>query len=185
MKYVWMGKCFTKPTRHCILRLPKAIISDRDRKFLSELWSAMFKKLGVKLLYSTAYYPQIDGRSEQSNQTLEIALCFQISHDTSYRQVNWPGILLKIQRGLNNSWSVTTNKTPNETALGFTPTTELDLLKLLTNQANRAKTRLDVADSIAFAQMNSKFHYNRKHQPMILIVGDYICFMMFDVVSFV
>ena len=138
----------------------------------------MFKKLGVKLLYSTAYHPQTDGQSERSNQTLEIALRFQISHDTSYGRVNWPGILPKIQRGLNNSWSATTNKTPNETALGFTPTTELDMLKPLTNQANPAKTRLDVADSIAFAQMNSKFHYDRKHQPMILAVGDYALLLL-------
>ncbi len=85
------------------LGIPKAIISDQDRKFLSELWSAIFKKLGVKLLYSTAFHPQTDGQSERSNQTLEIALRFQISHDTSYGRVNWPGILPKIQRGLNNS----------------------------------------------------------------------------------
>ena len=143
--------------------IPKVIISDRDRKFLSELWSAMFKKLGVKLLYSTAYHPQTDGQSERSNQTLEIALRFQISHDTSYGQLNWPGILPNIQRGLNNSWSATTNKTPNKAALGFTPATELDLLKPSADRVNPTKTRLDVVNSIAFAQMNSKFHYNRKH----------------------
>ena len=37
--------------------LPKVIISDRDRKFLSELWSTLFDMLGVKLLYLTAYHP--------------------------------------------------------------------------------------------------------------------------------
>ncbi len=63
----------------------------------------MFKKLGVKLLYSTTYYPQNDGKSQQSNQILEIALCFQISHNTSYGRVNWSEILPKIQRQLNNS----------------------------------------------------------------------------------
>lgn len=56
----------------------------------------MFEKLGVKLLYSTAYHPQIDGQSKISNQTLEIMLRFQISHNTSYRQLTWPGILPKI-----------------------------------------------------------------------------------------
>lgn len=35
-------------------------------------------------------------------------------------------------------------------ALSFIPTTELDLLKPLTNQANRAKTRLNVTNSIVF-----------------------------------
>ena len=37
--------------------VPKAIISDRDWKFLSEFWQALFTKLGVSLLYSTAYHP--------------------------------------------------------------------------------------------------------------------------------
>ena len=37
--------------------IPKAIISDRDRKFVSEIWRAIFEKKGVELLYSTAYYP--------------------------------------------------------------------------------------------------------------------------------
>ena len=32
--------------------LPKIIISDRDRKFLSKLWTAMFTRLDVKLFYS-------------------------------------------------------------------------------------------------------------------------------------
>lgn len=42
------------------------------------------------------------------------------------------------------------------------------------DKVNIIKTRLDVANSIAFAQINSKFHYNEKHQSMILAVGDYI-----------
>ena len=56
--------------------LPKQIISDRDRKFLSEFWKALFSKLGVKLLYSTAYHPQTDKSSERTNQTIEIVLRF-------------------------------------------------------------------------------------------------------------
>lgn len=63
----------------------KAILSDKDRKFFSKLWSVMFKKLGVKLLYSTAYYPQTNGQSKRSNQILEITLYFQISHNISYK----------------------------------------------------------------------------------------------------
>lgn len=43
------------------------IISDRDPKFLSDLWASLFKLLGVKLLYSTAYHPQTDGASERTN----------------------------------------------------------------------------------------------------------------------
>ena len=59
--------------------LPKVILSDRDRKFLSEFWSALFTRLGVQLLYSTAYHPQTDGQSEKTNQTVEIMLRFFIA----------------------------------------------------------------------------------------------------------
>ncbi|KAL4571347.1 hypothetical protein LXL04_018105 [Taraxacum kok-saghyz] len=43
---------------------PLAIISDRDRIFLSHFWSELFKVHGVHLKRSTAYHPQSDGQSE-------------------------------------------------------------------------------------------------------------------------
>lgn len=36
--------------------LLKILLIDRDPKFLAELWEALFKQLGVDLLYSTVYY---------------------------------------------------------------------------------------------------------------------------------
>ena len=39
-------------------KLPKIIISDRNKKFLSKLWTAMFIRLNVKLFYSATYHPQ-------------------------------------------------------------------------------------------------------------------------------
>lgn len=53
--------------------LPKGIMSDRDKKFMSEMWIKLFTELGVRPVYSTAYQPQTDGDSEQ---TVEIALGF-------------------------------------------------------------------------------------------------------------
>jgi capsule polysaccharide export protein KpsC/LpsZ len=54
--------------------LPKVIISNRDRKFLTGLWKALLDKLGVKLLYPTAFHPQTDAASERTNQTVEITI---------------------------------------------------------------------------------------------------------------
>ena len=59
--------------------LPRALISDRDRKFVGELWRQILKALKVDLLYSTAWHPQTDGMSKRSNQTAEIALRYYIA----------------------------------------------------------------------------------------------------------
>jgi hypothetical protein len=54
--------------------LPGKIISDRDPCFVSNLFQELRKLLGVKLAMSTAYHPQMDGKTEQFNQELEIYL---------------------------------------------------------------------------------------------------------------
>ena len=148
--------------------LPKIILSDRDRKFLSEFWTAIFDKLGVSLLYSTAYHPQTDGLSERTNQTAEIALRFYV-HGLD-KPSSWPEVLPRLQAFLNNSSA--TGPTPNEVAYGFTPNKPLDLIAM-SSTPNKFIARTTAADAIAFAQMSNKFHYDRKHQPMFLRVGDW------------
>ncbi|MBW0529083.1 hypothetical protein O181_068798 [Austropuccinia psidii MF-1] len=47
------------------------IISDRDPKLTSELWTNLHNLFGTKLSFSTAYHPQTDGLAERMIQTLE------------------------------------------------------------------------------------------------------------------
>ncbi|MBW0507696.1 hypothetical protein O181_047411 [Austropuccinia psidii MF-1] len=49
----------------------KNIISDRDPKFTSALWTNLHRLFGTKLSFSTAYHPQKDGLAERMIQTLE------------------------------------------------------------------------------------------------------------------
>jgi len=42
--------------------LPTVIISDRDAKFTSCFWKALFKLMDTKLAMSTAYHPQTEGK---------------------------------------------------------------------------------------------------------------------------
>jgi hypothetical protein len=51
--------------------VPLSILSDRDGRFTSHFWRALQKSLGTQLDLSTTYYPQTDGQSERTIQTLE------------------------------------------------------------------------------------------------------------------
>ena len=130
----------------------------------------MFVKLGVKLLYSTAYHPQTDGASERTNQTVEIALRFFVhAMDDPLR---WPEVLPRIQSLLNNTSSSTTRKTPNEIAYRFSPRRPLDLFSS-TTLPDTYVARTAAADAILFALANHKDHYYRSHQPLFIKVGDW------------
>ena len=54
--------------------LPKTIVSDRDKIFMSSFWQSLFKMLQVQLKMSTAYHPESDGQTEIVNKCLETYL---------------------------------------------------------------------------------------------------------------
>lgn len=58
--------------------LPKDIISDHDKLFVSKFWQALHKLTRVKLKLSSAYHPEMDGSSEQSNKTINQCIRYHV-----------------------------------------------------------------------------------------------------------
>ena len=50
--------------------LPTSIVSDRDSRFIGNFWSNIWRMMNTKLKKSTAFHPQIDGKTEVVNITV-------------------------------------------------------------------------------------------------------------------
>ncbi|GMF17479.1 unnamed protein product [Phytophthora fragariaefolia] len=71
----------------CVFRhhgLPESIVSDRDPRFTSAFWTALFQLLGTKLSMSTAAHPETDGQTERVNRVLEGVLRSYATSFTSW-----------------------------------------------------------------------------------------------------
>jgi len=154
---------------------PLQIISDRDPKFTSDFFTAMAKALHIKMCTTTAYHPQADGQSERTNQTVEIALRYNV---TSHPDGKWTDCLPHLQATLNNSRNQTTGYTPNELLRGFN--SNLDSLHALEDlppadyEKLRGRLRAEAQDAVAWANAGMKARYDSKHKPLSFKEGDQV-----------
>jgi hypothetical protein len=74
---------------YCVNGLPLDIISDHDKLFMSCFWQTLHKLTGVQLKLSTAYHPQTDGASKQTNKTVNQCIRFHVERN----QKGWAKLL--------------------------------------------------------------------------------------------
>ncbi|KAF1313283.1 Pol protein, partial [Globisporangium splendens] len=96
--------------------LPVEIVSDRDTRFTSKFWRALFGLLDTKLSMSTAAHPETDGQTERVNRVLEDVLR---SYATSFKE--WSEFLPLAEFALNNSTHVSTGHSPFYVNYGVHP----------------------------------------------------------------
>ena len=81
--------------------LPWTITSDRGPQFVAEFWRYLNKRLSIKSLLLTAFYPETNSQTEQINAILEQYLQAYIT----YLQDNWYTWLLLAEFALNTTYS--------------------------------------------------------------------------------
>ena len=77
--------------------LLESVVSDRSPQFAVELTKELNRMLGIEMRLLMAFYPQIDGQTEQINQDLEQYLQFFVD----YRQKDWPECYESRLKGLS------------------------------------------------------------------------------------
>lgn len=104
--------------------VPSVLVSDRDPRFISSFWQALWKRLSTKLNMSTARRPQTDGLSERINQTMQSLLrcyCAEAGYD-------WVSHLDMIEFTYNSTLSESSQHSPFEATYGFNPAAPVDRL---------------------------------------------------------
>lgn len=98
--------------------LCETIVSDRGTQFVSDMWKCFCKILGITRSLSTAYHPETDGQSENSNQYMEQYLRLYVAYDQS----NWDELLPLAEFAANAVKSEATGLSPFHLNYGFEPT---------------------------------------------------------------
>jgi hypothetical protein len=97
--------------------LPKTIISDRDKIFISTFWRQLFKMADTTLNLSSSYHPQTDGQTERLNQCLETYLRCMVHANPN----KWSAWLPQAEYWYNTNFHSSLGKSPFEVLYGHKP----------------------------------------------------------------
>lgn len=159
--------------------LPLTIVSDRDSRFTSRVWSELWELCGTKLGIATAYHQQTDGQSERQVRTLEESLrCFVNDSGT-----NWDERLVHLELAHNSSKHASTGFAPLTLHSGISitlplslnpdrdtsikPSTAIQLLEKMNSNVKLAKSSLEDA------QTRQKLVYDRRRREVTYCTGEW------------
>ncbi|MBW0592215.1 hypothetical protein O181_131930, partial [Austropuccinia psidii MF-1] len=144
------------------------IISDRDPKFTSALWTNLHQLFGTKLSFSTAYHPQTDGLAERMIQTLEDMVRRFCAYGLEFKDCDgfthdWCTQLPALELAYKTSIHASTNQTPAILEKGWNPKLPQDSLRKdlieIHPTAASFKGMLDKARNHAVRCMEDSFAY--------------------------
>ena len=123
------------------------MVSDRDVKFVSYFWQILWHKMGTKLKFSSAFYPQTDGQTE-----IVKTLGNHLRHLVEKNLKTWDFILPMAEFAYNGSVNRSTGFNPFEIVTGFQLRQPIDLIPMAHHNSR-------VSDSVsAFASHIHALH---------------------------
>jgi hypothetical protein len=160
--------------------IPLSIVSDRDPRFTSKFWRALWKQLGTKLAMSTAFHPQTDGQTERANRTLEDMLRAYVNT----AQNDWDEHLISLEIAYNNSLNPSTGDTPWHMNYAQHPHLPVNSALLASRESNNptAAERIQqfhqqwqlATEKLQQAQQHQKKYADRHRRHVELAVGDQV-----------
>jgi hypothetical protein len=103
--------------------IPQTIVSNRDSRFLSTLWSSLWSLLDTKITKSTAFHPQTDGQTKVVNRMIvHILRMYNSKHPHT-----WDESLPYVQHSYNRALHSSTRHSPFQVGLGFQPLGPIDV----------------------------------------------------------
>ncbi|MBW0495687.1 hypothetical protein O181_035402 [Austropuccinia psidii MF-1] len=149
----------------------KNIISDRDPKFTSALWTNLHRYFGTKLSFPIAYNPQTDGLAERMIQTLEDMIRrfgtygFEFKDSDGFTH-DWRILITALELAYKTSVHYSTGQTPSMLEKGWSPKLSEDTLRkdliYIHLKASRFKTMLDKVKHHAKQSMDDAFKYAKQ-----------------------
>ena len=106
--------------------ISRIFIHDKNRKFVSNFWREIFKKLKMYFLIFVVYYFQTNNQSEKINQIIKIAFRYVLSINSN---LNWVIFLSILKTRLNNLFNFFINLSFNELIINFKTRDVLIILK--------------------------------------------------------
>jgi len=145
--------------------LPGEIISDRGTLFTSDLLKATTGKLGIERRLSTAFHPQTDRQTEQTNAILLEQYLRAYIH---YQQDDWCGYLPLAEFAYNKGYQETIKNTPFFANYGINPEYEI-IGHLIQGKQTKPEEMTQLHESLrnemVAAELRQKEYYDLHRKP--------------------
>ncbi|KAL4020700.1 hypothetical protein IC575_019481 [Cucumis melo] len=154
-----------------------SIVSDRDLRFTSKFWPTLQKVMGTGLKFSTSFYPQTNGQSERTIQTLEDMLRACLLQ----LKGSWDTRLPLMEFAYNNSYQSSIGMAPYEALYGkpcrtpmcWNEVRERKLVgsELVQTTTNNIKL---IRENLRITQDRQKSYVDKRRRNLEFQVGDQV-----------